>query len=599
MTFLPILERELRIRARTRANYWGRLMVGTAAIVACAPPLIWSASFTPAAQAGQGAFGALVSAAFLLCCAACLVTCDTISSERRDGTLGLLLLTRVKHLDVLLGKFASSGLTSLLSLIAFLPVLALPLLTGGVTGGEAARKLLALLNTLFFALSVGLWSSARGVERFRTSRAALLVLAAFVLLPLLIGTVLPGTHVELASPLTTLVWAGAGNYKISFSRCWLSFAVVQLASWALLARASACLRNYTGNGEQGNVDAFSASGKHQATGSPRTGGSAFPSGSSPTSSQISCWYCGRLNDAESMFCLECGTELRPRKSELLKAQATLSSSPSALHWLLRRRRGVKALLWLAAALGFFSFTSYGTLGRFFLGGPSIWWTFNIVTTAIVGALFAWASSRFFVEARRTGELELLLTTPVGAQQIVSAQWNVLLRLLSAPLAVMLLPLGLQILMLSWNRAGFAPVFWQLYPVTLVLSGVNTILGTFALCWVALWFGLRIEGQARVVLWTVLLTKAVPFGFTMGWWFLCYLLLPPMMQPVWSIMPWLIQSFSPQLIALLFFLWLIRLARRQLLRRSLRTEPLNPSEVIADMLQRVVAAIRRAREWRHV
>src|SRR6266404_8220831 len=115
MTLLPILERELRIRARSRANYWGRLTVAAAAVFVCAPPLIWSMPFATPGQIGRSAFDGVVGAAFLLCCAACVITCDTISSERREGTLGLLLLTRVRHIDVLLGKFASSGLTSVLS----------------------------------------------------------------------------------------------------------------------------------------------------------------------------------------------------------------------------------------------------------------------------------------------------------------------------------------------------------------------------------------------------------------------------------------------------------------------------------------------------
>ena len=63
---------------------------------------------------------------------------------------------------------------------------------------------------------------------------------------------------------------------------------------------------------------------------------------------------------------------------------------------------------------------------------SLVWPLSLATSTLGSALFAWAASRFFVEARRTGEIELLLTTPVGAKQIVSTQWQVLKR--SAPLA---------------------------------------------------------------------------------------------------------------------------------------------------------------------
>src|SRR6516165_10472215 len=99
MSFLPILERELRVRARSRANYWERFAMAVVGVMVCAPPLLWSGPFVTSGTIGRGAFYGLVGAAFLLCSAACLLTTDTISSERREGTLGLLLLTRVRHFD--------------------------------------------------------------------------------------------------------------------------------------------------------------------------------------------------------------------------------------------------------------------------------------------------------------------------------------------------------------------------------------------------------------------------------------------------------------------------------------------------------------------
>ena len=313
MTFLPILERELRMRARSQASYWGRVMVGVAGVFVCAPPLIWSMPFATPGQIGHGAFDGVVGAAFLLCCAACVITCDTISSERREGTLGLLLLTRVRHIDVLLGKFASSGLTSLVSLLAFLPVLVLPLLTGGVTGGEAARKLLALFNTLFLALSIGLWASARGIERFQTGRAALLALASITFLPPLIGWILPGTFIQMASPLTTLVQAAAGPYKMWPLRYWLSLGLVQLVSCALLVRAARCLRHSVGGSEHEQSEASAS--MNQKGREHRTAEAATVEPCDSIPSEISCPYCGRPNEVESVFCQECGFELHPKPRE--------------------------------------------------------------------------------------------------------------------------------------------------------------------------------------------------------------------------------------------------------------------------------------------
>ena len=52
---------------------------------------------------------------------------DAISSERREGTLGLLFLTRLKGADVVLGKLTSTLLRSFYALMAGLPVIALPI----------------------------------------------------------------------------------------------------------------------------------------------------------------------------------------------------------------------------------------------------------------------------------------------------------------------------------------------------------------------------------------------------------------------------------------------------------------------------------------
>ncbi len=230
---------------------------------------------------------------------------------------------------------------------------------------------------------------------------------------------------------------------------------------------------------------------------------------------------------------------------------------------------------------------------------SMSWTFSLVTTAIVGALFAWVASRFFVEARRTGELELLLTTPVGAREIVSAQWEDLMRQIRFPLAVMLVPFGLQMLMMLFTINNFPSGFRGLYPVTMVLSGVNTLVGTLAVCRVALWFGLRIIGQARVVLWTVLLTKIVPYAFAMIWRFLFQSLFLPITPGNWSAMSWFLTLLAPQLATLLFFLWLIRFSRRQLLHPMVKAEPLDPSEILSRALLRVTKAVSHARQWRQI
>src|SRR6266705_3811947 len=208
MTFLPILERELSVWARNRGTYWGRFAVALCGMVVCLPQLGWMGWFGSQPTIGKHVFDGLVAAGFLLGCCGCFLTADAISVERREGTLPLLLLTRVKPFDIVMGKLGSTGLASLCSVVALLPLLMLPVLAGGVTGGEVFRKGLACLNTLFFALAVGLYQSATARERFRAGATAGLMLAAFLFLPFVMY-LLALEHFPLvaASPLISVISA--------------------------------------------------------------------------------------------------------------------------------------------------------------------------------------------------------------------------------------------------------------------------------------------------------------------------------------------------------------------------------------------------------
>ena len=78
------------------------------------------------------------------------LTADCLSVEKREGTLGLLFLTDLRGYDVVLGKLFSTSLRSSYGLVAGFPVLALPLLLGGVTGSAFWRVVLVLLAHVFY-----------------------------------------------------------------------------------------------------------------------------------------------------------------------------------------------------------------------------------------------------------------------------------------------------------------------------------------------------------------------------------------------------------------------------------------------------------------
>ena len=106
-----------------------------------------------------------------------LTTVDCLSRERREGTLGLLFLTDLRSYDVVLGKTAAASLNMVLTLMAALPVVAIPMLMGGVSLMQLAFVMLALVTIMFLSLAIGVCASSL----FASSRASLGVTIGFLL----------------------------------------------------------------------------------------------------------------------------------------------------------------------------------------------------------------------------------------------------------------------------------------------------------------------------------------------------------------------------------------------------------------------------------
>jgi hypothetical protein len=225
------------------------------------------------------------------------------------------------------------------------------------------------------------------------------------------------------------------------------------------------------------------------------------------------------------------------------------------------------------------------------------WSFALAGTAVIGSLYAWAASRFFVESRRTGELELLLTTPVGAQTLVTDQWKVLKRVIRWPLVLMLAPEVLTgIYLMLMPRFGSMGSLRTYYAISLPLGMLNTVLGLAALCWLALWFGLRAGGQARAILWSVAVAKALPYVISVLFSILRPLLLAPRTAS-WSAAQWTVW-LVPQGLNVAYSLWLIRLARRRLQGDLTAAGPLQLDlrRAVSSKAREAVSAFRVARHW---
>jgi hypothetical protein len=559
MTFLPIIERELRVRARSGATYWVRFAVGIAGALLCMQQLIVSGPLNTPAVVGRRVFDEMASTAFLLCCSACVLAVEAINTERREGTLGLLFLTRVRSFDVLAGKLVSVGGTSLCALAALVPALMIPVLAGGVTGSEAFRKAAALLATLLFALGAGLCGAAAQAQRFKAVFGAVLIVAVTALGPFLFLSIAGsasgvGNAVGLFSPLVLLIAAGDGAYQAAPAFYWGSLATVQALGWLLLAGAGLQLQRSIG----------------------REGGAEVVR-PPPTP-----------KDLERAVGLG---RWRPDKEEA-----------GPMEWLVYRQQGVSPTAWGAAvvALAFSRWVSLATKPLSGASAPVFWvlaWPMGLAAALVGGAIVAWISGRFFARVRRTGELELLLPTPVGAEDLVADQWKVLKRMYAWPVlslqAAMLVPVAA---MTGWSSAGFSSAMPLESALAAVLSFANTFLGTAALCWLGLWFGLTARRQTNAILYAVSLAQGVPWlaslvGLVLG---------VAVVGPFSRVLPvsYAVVSWLPEAVTLVFYLGLIRLARRRLLAELAGAESmkLDVRQSILSAARDAVAALRNSRLW---
>src|SRR5207344_403152 len=117
-----------------RVTYWLRFFLVLAALIIWLALLLAQRGQMGTVQRSQMLFhslGVLALSASLV--SGVFLTSDSLSEERREGTLGLLFLTDLKGYDVVLGKLAAQFIHLGCALVAIIPAAALPLLFGGVT----------------------------------------------------------------------------------------------------------------------------------------------------------------------------------------------------------------------------------------------------------------------------------------------------------------------------------------------------------------------------------------------------------------------------------------------------------------------------------
>jgi hypothetical protein len=400
LTFLPIVDRELRVAARRHSTYSIRLVVALAALAVS----VFLYAVTPGASRASAATYILEGisvTAFIYCLfAGRRFTADCLSGEKREGTLGLLFLTDLKGYDVVLGKLVATSLNGFYGLLAIVPMLALPLLLGGVSQGEVWRLVLVLVSAFLFSLAVGVFASVLSQDARRamgTNLLLLLLLAASP--PACAGAIVYASpshwfvsELLYSCPAYPLYLSFDTWYVMNKEDYWLSVGVIQVLTWLLVALASwIAPRSWQ--------DRPSVAGKRQWR------------------DRWEAWIYG---DALAR---------KDFRTRLL--------NQNAFYWLAARVRIKPAGVWMFLT---------------FMGG---WWlyvglkmnihwadeAFALVTAIMLNSVFklwiAIEAGQRLAEDRKIGALELLLSTPLGVRDILHGQMLALRRQFLRPLLVVL------------------------------------------------------------------------------------------------------------------------------------------------------------------
>ena len=406
MTLSPIIERELRCglrRGGARKLRMRYALMGAGITALCLLLMTVTNPATFGRSLHQflfyvGLYVAVVQTPVL--------SAGLISRERQSQTLGLLFLAGLRPFEVFVSKVLSGALLSFTNLLALAPFMAVPFLSGGLSWQVFVATVFCLPNLLFFALAMTVLGSVLCVDEGAALIVATLLGGAIAgLAPGLYQANLLLSGSRAVSPDWLLASPGYGAYLVlrdfaggSPFDFWMNSALTFVWSCLALSIAGAVLK--------------------------RTWQDA------PASFPTSDWRAGWRAWFNGT-----GQWRREKSRQWLDTRpftwlAMHDRSPERLAWLLVA--GI-AVLWLAA----------------WVEWPKHWLSLpNFLITAallngVVEGIALYAAGRRIGEDRRSGALELLLTTSLTPEEMIEDQLEAL-------------------------RQQFQPVFWGTLGLNLAL-----------------------------------------------------------------------------------------------------------------------------------
>jgi ABC-type transport system involved in multi-copper enzyme maturation permease subunit len=293
-------------------------------------------------------------------------------------------------------------------LLAIFPILALTLMMGGVNGAQFWKTCLALVNALFCSLAAGVFVSALSRDSQKALAATVLLLLALTLGGPLLDAIAAHLLKRSFEPFLTLSSPGYTFRSATFwghSPYWTTLAITQFIAWMLFVAASLLV--------------------------PRTWQERASRTAVASQTIAYAWKYGRARARVKL------------RRKLIERDAVL--------WLACRERWQSVWVWMVALFcaGGFVYLVVKLAAQTWMGWQYVAWMFLMF-------FYLWAASqacRFFVEARRSGLIELLLATPVSEKQIVRGQWRALVRMFGVPLLLLLMVCmaGAGLSQRAWHR----------------------------------------------------------------------------------------------------------------------------------------------------
>jgi hypothetical protein len=443
----PVVERELRVALlrRKARSQWLKAAWAAGGVTFWFLILL---ALSSRRHIGSTLFNIL----FALGCGAVVVrgfslTADLLSEERRNGTLGLLVLTGLTPLEIFANKLLGAVFLTAYGLLGALPFFAIPFLAGGVSNIQFLCALVFLTNALLFCIAVGLLASVLHGEGGQAQITALVITAALCLAAPIARWISDSALGIRAFPQEWVASSPAygaylvfNNFSGTSPRVFWSNSALMLSYSLIALLFAALILQHTWRDGPETLAPKAWRDRWQNW----TRGSAI-------------WQ--RRLRARLLFRNPFSWLAARDRGPVLAAQAVLA---------------VAGLAWAAIFL-------LGVRRRFVTGDAIL---ASIIVHQVLNWILAYAAGKRFAEERQSGGFEILLTTPVDVWSIIDGQNKGLIIQFKS---VWLMALALDAVFM-WS--GFAAGGWETPAIVSYVCAWSVL--------VLLWFAVHLETASRAM-----------------------------------------------------------------------------------------------------